>query len=132
MPPLVQRVRPVVVVAGVGLEQLRRTPVGQPDPVTGSRSLLATEGRALRARSRSHPISSCIACVEQTFNVLSWRSQETNTKLRELAAKIVTGLHEFGADPPAPAPGSTTCCSPPTSDPIRAAQRKTQDMVKQQ
>ncbi|MCC3316803.1 PAS and ANTAR domain-containing protein [Nocardia africana] len=31
--------------------------------------------------------------AEQAFKVLAWRSQETNTKLRDLAAMLVEGLH---------------------------------------
>ncbi|WP_327149186.1 PAS and ANTAR domain-containing protein [Nocardia sp. NBC_01329] len=34
--------------------------------------------------------------AEKAFDVLVWRSQETNTKLRVLAEKLVAGLVEFG------------------------------------
>ncbi|WP_067865800.1 PAS and ANTAR domain-containing protein [Nocardia shimofusensis] len=38
--------------------------------------------------------------AEQAFNVLSWRSQETNTKLRVLAGKLVAALREFAGGSP--------------------------------
>ncbi|MBF6143277.1 PAS and ANTAR domain-containing protein [Nocardia farcinica] len=34
--------------------------------------------------------------AEQAFRVLAWRSQETNTKLRDLAARLVEAVTEFG------------------------------------
>lgn len=34
--------------------------------------------------------------AEQAFRVLIWRSQETNTKLRDLAARLVAAVTEFG------------------------------------
>lgn len=34
--------------------------------------------------------------AEQAFRVLIWRPQETNTKLRDLAAKLVAAVGEFG------------------------------------
>ncbi|MEU1982884.1 PAS and ANTAR domain-containing protein [Nocardia sp. NPDC019395] len=34
--------------------------------------------------------------AEQAFRVLTWRSQETNTKLRDLAARLVTELTSIG------------------------------------
>ncbi|WP_269814745.1 MULTISPECIES: ANTAR domain-containing protein [Nocardia] len=34
--------------------------------------------------------------TEQAFQVLRWRSQETNTKLRTLAEKLIAGLASFG------------------------------------
>ncbi|MCP2288419.1 PAS fold-containing protein [Nocardia amikacinitolerans] len=34
--------------------------------------------------------------AEQAFNVLAWRSQETNTKLRTVAEKLVSALRDFG------------------------------------
>ncbi len=33
--------------------------------------------------------------AEQAFRVLSWRSQETNTKLRDLAYRLVDAIPEF-------------------------------------
>ncbi|MFX0578385.1 PAS and ANTAR domain-containing protein [Nocardia nepalensis] len=37
--------------------------------------------------------------AEQAFGVLRWRSQETNTKLRELAAQFIAELPHLGAAP---------------------------------
>jgi hypothetical protein len=37
--------------------------------------------------------------AEQAFAVLQWRSQTTNTKLRELAEKLVTALSNLGGGP---------------------------------
>jgi hypothetical protein len=37
--------------------------------------------------------------AEQAFGVLQWRSQETNTKLRSLAAQLVTEIGELPAAP---------------------------------
>lgn len=36
--------------------------------------------------------------ADQAFRVLTWRSQETNTKLRALAAQLVTELRGFAGD----------------------------------
>ncbi|WP_433723170.1 PAS and ANTAR domain-containing protein [Nocardia sp. CA-129566] len=38
--------------------------------------------------------------AEQAFGVLRWRSQETNTKLRDLAAQLIADLPDLGAAPP--------------------------------
>ncbi len=37
--------------------------------------------------------------AEQAFAVLQWRSQETNTKLRDLADKLTTALTDLGGGP---------------------------------
>ncbi|WP_329408165.1 ANTAR domain-containing protein [Nocardia vinacea] len=37
--------------------------------------------------------------AEQAFQVLIWRSQETNTKLRHLAAQLIAELPSLGATP---------------------------------
>ncbi len=37
--------------------------------------------------------------AEQAFHVLRWRSQETNTKLRDLAEKLATALTTLGGGP---------------------------------
>nr|WP_040741958.1 PAS and ANTAR domain-containing protein [Nocardia tenerifensis] len=37
--------------------------------------------------------------AEQAFRVLQWRSQETNTKLRQLAERLVTGINTMGGGP---------------------------------
>jgi hypothetical protein len=42
--------------------------------------------------------------ADQAFKVLSWRSQETNTKLRDLAAQIITELPTL----PSPHPHTVT------------------------
>ncbi|MQY27295.1 hypothetical protein NRB56_64750 [Nocardia sp. RB56] len=39
--------------------------------------------------------------ADRAFDVLRWRSQETNTKLRDLAARIVTELDTLPPGPPA-------------------------------
>lgn len=37
--------------------------------------------------------------ADQAFRILQWRSQQTNTKLRDLAAELVEGLNEMPAPP---------------------------------
>ncbi|WP_282778589.1 MULTISPECIES: ANTAR domain-containing protein [unclassified Nocardia] len=37
---------------------------------------------------------------DQAFKVLKWRSQETNTKLRDLAEALLNGLHQLPPPPP--------------------------------
>ncbi|MFI7190128.1 ANTAR domain-containing protein [Nocardia nova] len=38
--------------------------------------------------------------AEQAFRVLAWRAQETNTKLRDLAAQIIADLDQLPHTPP--------------------------------
>lgn len=39
--------------------------------------------------------------ADQAFKVLSWRSQETNTKLRDIAAQVIADLAQVPPPPPA-------------------------------
>ena len=54
-----------------------------------------------RVVSWSHVVRLNIEVIHfhQAFRILQWRSQQTNTKLRDLAAELVEGLNEMPAPP---------------------------------
>ncbi|KUI26427.1 PAS and ANTAR domain-containing protein [Mycobacterium sp. GA-2829] len=57
------------------------------------------ESRAVIEQAKGALMVTYRISAEQAFNVLQWRSQETNTKLRALAAQLVS---EISTLPPAP------------------------------
>ncbi|WP_433685865.1 PAS and ANTAR domain-containing protein [Nocardia sp. CA-119907] len=58
------------------------------------------EARAVIEQAKGVLMLAYAITAEQAFRVLIWRSQETNTKLRELAAQLIVELPSVGAAPP--------------------------------
>lgn len=54
------------------------------------------EARSVIEQAKGAVMAMYAIPAEKAFDVLVWRSQETNTKLRVLAEKLVDGLIEFG------------------------------------
>ncbi|MGW0182954.1 PAS and ANTAR domain-containing protein [Nocardia sp. NPDC003345] len=54
------------------------------------------EARSVIEQAKGAVMAMYAISAEKAFDVLVWRSQETNTKLRVLAEKLVGGLMEFG------------------------------------
>ncbi|MGY4099915.1 PAS and ANTAR domain-containing protein [Nocardia sp. R16R-3T] len=58
------------------------------------------ETRAVIEQAKGALMFAYAITAEQAFRVLRWRSQETNTKLRELATQLIAELPALGAAPP--------------------------------
>ncbi|MGO4649820.1 PAS and ANTAR domain-containing protein [Nocardia sp. 2YAB30] len=58
------------------------------------------ETRAVIEQAKGVLMLAYAITAEQAFRVLTWRSQETNTKLRDLAAQLIAELPDLGAAPP--------------------------------
>ncbi|MGW6332493.1 PAS and ANTAR domain-containing protein [Nocardia rhamnosiphila] len=54
------------------------------------------EARSVIEQAKGAVMAMYAISAEKAFDVLVWRSQETNTKLRVLAGNLVAGLIEFG------------------------------------